>query len=561
MIMETPSPFARAGWHMCQLVVASCLGAFGLAHAAVTRCSDFIDPQSPVLSSGFAFDIGNSRNQNSSIDSSNVASLSQAMAYVAPKLTEKRGAPAVTRQAVYFSEGAEVVARNRQSGCEYWRFKVPYKLNLLMSNSVRSSSIYLLPSRDGKPALVFAGDAFGAVHALNAATGRVVWSTQAGPDTANHMITGGMQAHEGTLYVPVATREVVSTILDFFGTCCKSHGVLQALDAYTGKIKWTYHTADKAVFNKETGNYAPNGMSIWGTPAVDADNRQIIIGTGQNLAPPATANSDSVIALDMDSGRVKWLYQATSGDTYNMACDMPSALGGKCPKVAGPDHDFGAPPILTTLATGEKLLLAGGKNGVVYAFNPATGALKWQRRIGVGGVFGGIHWGMATDGRRVYAAVTDVIGDKAREQDVFKLTGGKLPMIASPGARPGIYAIELRDGTVAWEVHPQHTYEGQTYPSLYSAALSVTNDVLFAGSLNGVVKALRTTDGRELWSFDSVIPVTDVDGEAGQGGTIDSVGPIPVGNELYLNSGYATFGGRDYWQGGNGNALFVLRLP
>lgn len=542
------------------LALLTTLATWGSAHAAITRCSDFIDPASPILSNGFAFDSSNTRRQTSAIHSGNVASLKPALTYVAPKATEKRGAPAVTQQTVYFSEGNELVARNRQTGCEYWRWRVPFRLNLLMVNSVRSSSIYFLPPRDGKPGLVYAGDAFGAVHALNAMTGRLVWSAQAGPDTAHHMITGGMQVHEGTLLVPVATREVVSTIVDFFGTCCKSHGVLQALDAYTGKVKWTYHTAGKAVLNRETGNYAPNGMSIWSTPAIDAENRQVIIGTGQNLAPPATTNSDSIIALDFDTGRVKWLFQATAGDTYNMACDMPSGLNSHCPKTPGPDFDFGAPPLLVTLPSGERMLLAGSKNGIVYAFDPATGARKWQTRLGVGGVFGGIHWGMATDGKMLFAAVTDLVVDRGRTQDLLKLSGGKLPFMASVGARPGIYALDMRDGRIVWEQHPQHEYEGQRYESLFSAAVSVTNDVLFAGSLDGMVRALRTNDGKELWSFNTVVPVTDVDGDAGQGGTIDSVGPVPAGSELYINSGYSAFGGRDAKQGGNGNALFVLRL-
>jgi polyvinyl alcohol dehydrogenase (cytochrome) len=555
-----PSAARRVLRTLCTAAIMT-MAAWSGAQAAITRCSDFIDPQSPVLSNGFAFNVTNTRNQVSAIHSGNVATLQQAMAHVAPKATEKRGAPAVTQQTLYFSEINELVARNRQSGCEYWRWRVPFKLNLLMSNNVRSSSVYLLPPQGGKPALVFAGDAFGAVHALNAATGRLVWSTQAGTDTARHMLTGGMQVHEGTLFVPVATREVVSTILDFFGTCCKSHGMLQALDAYTGKVKWSYHTADKAMLDRETGNYAPNGMSIWSTPLIDADNRQIVIGTGQNLSPPATQNSDSVIALDIDTGRVKWLFQATSGDTYNMSCDMPSALTGHCPKTPGPDFDFGAPPILVTLPSGEKLLLAGSKNGTVYAFDPATGARKWQTRLGVGGVFGGIHWGMATDGKVLFAAVTDLVIDRSRTQDLLKLSGGKLPMAASVGARPGIYALDIRDGRIVWEQHPHHTFEGQSYESLYSAAVSVTNDVLFAGSLDGIVRAFRTNDGKELWSFDTVVSVTDVDGEAGQGGTIDSVGPVPAGSELYVNSGYSAFGGRDAHQGGNGNALFVLRLP
>jgi polyvinyl alcohol dehydrogenase (cytochrome) len=52
----------------------------------------------------------------------------------------------------------------------------------------------------------------------------------------------------------------------------------------------------------------------------------------------------------------------------------------------------------------------------------------------------------------------------------------------------------------------------------------------------------------------------DVDGDAGKGGTLESVGAIPAGGGLYVNAGYSTFGGRSSWQAGEGNALFVLRL-
>jgi polyvinyl alcohol dehydrogenase (cytochrome) len=85
--------------------------------------------------------------------------------------------------------------------------------------------------------------------------------------------------------------------------------------------------------------------------------------------------------------------------------------------------------------------------------------------------------------------------------------------------------------------------------------------VLLAGSLDGKVRALRTSDGQELWVFDTSIDVVDVQGVAGHGGSIDSAGPVPAGRDLYVNSGYSTFGGANPWQGGNGNALFVFRLP
>jgi polyvinyl alcohol dehydrogenase (cytochrome) len=100
-----------------------------------------------------------------------------------------------------------------------------------------------------------------------------------------------------------------------------------------------------------------------------------------------------------------------------------------------------------------------------------------------------------------------------------------------------------------------------TVESIYSAALSVTNDVVLAGSLDGVVKAFRTSDGDELWSYATANKFTDVYGNPGNGGTIDSVAPVPADTDLLLNSGYAEFGGTNKFQAGTGNALFVLRLP
>ncbi len=546
------------------------LGTHGLAHATeAVQCTDLIwsfGTSTTLLSNGFAFNGNNTRNQTSQINAGNVAHLTLAYTHVAEDTVEKKGAPAVTQQVVYFSEGRDIVAANRITGCEYWRYAgVNRSTPLVASNAIRSSSIYYLPGTLFKPAMVFAGDYYGNLYAVNATTGKLVWKDFVGTDAARHFITGSPQVHNGTLFVPVATKEVITTLLDVFSACCFSHGLLQALDPYTGQIKWTYHATADAQYNYSTGVRGPNGVSLWGTPLIDAANNAIVVGTGQNLNLPATPNSDSIVSLDLDTGQVKWIFQSTANDAWNVTCGSPSGLDGKCPTPAGGDLDFGAPPILATLPGGGRAILAGAKNGVVYSLDPQTGALKWSRRLGAGGSLGGVHWGMAIDHQKVYVAITDVWVNKVQRLAIadlfaFQSTIGK-NMGPVPDARPGLYALDLSNGSLVWEKHVTHAYEGQTYQSLYSAALSVTNDVLFAGSLNGLVKAFRTSDGTELWSADTKVSVTDVNGVTGQGGTIDSVGPIPAGTDLYVNSGYASFGGANAWQGGEGNALFVFRLP
>lgn len=544
------------------ITTAACAIAPNAAHAAPTLCSDKVNTLSPVLNSGFGFNASNTRYQVSQINSANVAGLQLAYTHVAEGAKEKRSVPAVTRQTVYFSEGRDIVAAERGTGCQYWRFTGDDKSSLLFGkNTIRSSSIYYLPPTLLRPAMVYAGDFYGTVYAVNAQTGALVWKAFMGTDTSRHFITGSFQVHGGKLFVPVATKEVITTVLDIFSACCFSHGMLQAVDPYTGKVQWTYHTSANATYNWDTGTNAPNGMSMWGTPTIDVVNNAVLIGTGQNLSLPATSNSDSVLSIDMSTGKLRWVFQATKDDAWNAACQAPAGFDGHCSRPEGNDFDFGSPPILAALPGGGRAVIAGAKNGVVYSLDPKTGALNWSTRLGVGGNLGGIHWGMAADRNNVYAAVTDVWVKKTERIELGALVdplGANMGPVE--GARPGIYALDLRTGNVVWERHDTHVYQDKTYNTLYSAALSVTNDVLFAGSLNGKVRALRTSTGEELWSYDTNVAVRDVNGAAGKGGTIDSAGPVPADTDLLVNSGYATFGATNAWQAGEGNVLFVFRL-
>lgn len=550
--------------------LALTVGLSGQALATTSLCSDTISTSSAntaLLSNSFAFNTSNTRNQASSINSTNVMALKPVFTHVAEGTTEKRAAPAVTNQVLYMAEGRDIVAVNRISGCQYWRYSVIDKSTALVgSNAIRSSSLYYLPATLFKPAMIYAGDFYGNYYGVNARTGAEVWKTFVGADANNNFITGSPQIYKGTMFVPVATKEVITTVLNVLGNCCKSHGLLQALDPYTGKVKWTYHTAADATYNPSTGFSSPNGMSIWGTPAIDTVNNAVIIGTGQNLSQPATNNSDSIISLNITTGKVNWIFQGTSGDAWNAACQAPSGLDGHCSKPEGKDFDFGAPPVIATLPNGSKAIIAGQKSGVVYSLNPKTGAVNWSKRLGVGGSLGGIHWGMAIDNSRVYVGVTDIYVDKLQRlslSDLLDVTAASAAAMApEPGATPGLYALDLSTGNLVWEKHLKHLgSDGNSYDSLFSAALTVTNDVLLAGNLNGEIKAFRTSTGEELWSYNTAVPVTDVNGVAGNGGTIDSVGAVPAGKDLYVNSGYSTFGGANAWQAGPGNALFVFRLP
>jgi polyvinyl alcohol dehydrogenase (cytochrome) len=559
--------------HIAPLVAIGMLAIHSPSAHAI-QCSDSVDTSAPVLSNGFAFNVANTRDNVSQINSNNAASLQLALTNAAVNATEKRGAPAVTQQAVFLAAGAQVIAINRISGCQYWSFQIRNRwAPFVGSNAVRSSSIYYLNEGGWKPALVLVGDFYGYFYAINAKTGRQVWSKFLGTDKKYHMITGGMQFYGGKLFVPVATKEVLTTILESPSSCCKTHGMLHAINPYTGKIIWTYNTAPDATPDPVYGRYAPNGMSIWGTPAVDPARGTVYVGLGQNLTPPTTDNEDSIVALDINTGAPKWIFQGTSGDAWNGACQTPiKPLQKNCLPAppGGGDFDFGSPPILVHLANGGDAVIAGEKSGMLFSLNPDTGALNWSRRLGAGGNLGGIHWGMSTDSQRVFVGVSDITVDKAAKftlQSIFNIRdviGNNIQQ--SPNATPGVYAVDLASGNVVWEQHPTHQYNDPdkgmiTVDSVFSAATSVTNDVVFASSLDGTVYAYRSTDGALLWSYDTVQTFIDVSRNTGNGGTIDSVGAVPAGSDLLVNSGYSTFGGINQFQSGPGNALFVFRLP
>lgn len=539
-------------------------GTFALcagAAWAVPTCSNSIDVTSPVLSSGFSYDLRNTRNGVSTINSANVANLQVAHVNVGSSDTqERRGSPIVTQQTIYTTDGASVLAIDRASGCKYWSYKLAASLDLTFPTKVRSLA-YVAPTA-GKPALVLAGDNSRNFYALDAKSGALAWKSLIGTDSSMHRNTGTPQVYNGRIYMPVSSKEVLSAVFDVLTPCCKSHGMLQAMDAYTGKVIWSYHTTANPTLQWDL-HQGPNGAPIWSSPALDTKRNSVYIGTGQNYTYPTTKTSDAIISLNADTGAVKWIFQAVKNDSWNTGCDLPAPLNATCDQPEGHDYDFGAAPVLTKTRNGSDILLAGNKAGTLYALNPDTGAVIWQRQLGAGSNLGGIHWGLAVDQDRVYASVADIYVKKL--QSLSSLNFGQQTaanMALVEGGHPGGYAVDLMTGNVVWEVHDTHVFDdGNTYPSIYSASPTVTNDVVFFSTLDGVVFAYRSSDGAKLWSYNTAKAVTDPSGVAGQGGSTDQVGPYVAGNNLLVNSGYNTFGGRNAFQAGPGNALYVFKMP
>lgn len=505
------------------------------------HCLNPFDVNAPIINNGFAADIKNTRNFQSIVKQSNVGDLTLKFVDSKSKLTERRGAPFINAQSIVFIEGNRVTAINRETGCQYWSHT-----NSDAGVYFRSSAVVFSAAENNMPALIFVGDANGYVHALNANNGMEQWKIFAGTDPRLHYITGGLQLYQDKLFVPVSSKEVFDTKYNS-KACCSSHGMLVKIDIASGKIDWRYHTTAEATI-KTSGRIGPSGAPVWTTPAIDPKRNAVYIGTGENYSEPPTNTSDAIISIDIDSGQSNWIFQATANDMWNLTCNDKGRR--KCPSPMGQDFDFGASPIL--INDGDHIV-AGDKGGTVYLLDADSGLEQWRVSVGTGSTLGGIHWGMAVDNHHIYAAVSDFEVDKL---------SGQGDLVAD--ARPGIYAVDINTGGIVWDIHPTHVSgDGLINPSLYSASLSITNDILFAASLDGVVKAFATEDGRELFSFDSDISFTNINGESAEGGTIDSVGVIVAGDGIVVSSGYDSFNDVELqrFQGGKGNALLVFSLP
>ena len=317
--------------------------------------------------------------------------------------------------------------------------------------------------------------------------------------------------------------------------CCTASGAVAALDAGTGAVLWFHRVipGDPQESGKNeigTRLWAPSGAPVWSSPTVDAARGRIYAGTGQNYTRPATGTSDAIVALDIETGELAWSFQAMAGDAWNLACQL-RPHGRTCPDPPGPDHDFGMSPMLVARPDGKEILVAGQKSGTVWALDPDDdGAVLWSTQVGKGGALGGIHWGMATDGRYAYAPVSD------RRVIYVDVNPDRDPA-------PGLHALDLMTGEIVWSAPPpDDACEGkQSCLLANSAGVAAIPGVVFAGGLDGHIRAYAADDGRILWDFDTTDVTETSNGVPGRGGAIDGPGPVIAGGMLFTNSGYSLF--------------------
>jgi polyvinyl alcohol dehydrogenase (cytochrome) len=419
------------------------------------------------------------------------------------------------------SAAGTVYALDAQSGCIRWLYQAgaPVRTAVLM---VQSSVLF--------------GDQAGTFYALEAATGRLQWKKRVDEHELARL-TGSPVAFGEMVLVPVAGGEEGRS-LDSGYPCCTVRGSLVALRARDGAVLWKTYMVDPP---RETGKngagtptWGPSGVAIWSAPTLDLKRGLVYVATGNNYSSPASALSNAVVAIEIKTGRIVWSQQTIPGDVYNGQC--ATGKSSDC----GPDFDFSS-SVMLVQAGGRELLVAGQKSGMVYGLDPdSRGKIIWQLRVGRGSTVGGVQWGMASDGRNAYAAVSDMVRVPRQKKDFADLRGND----TDPKAGGGLTAIRITDGTSVWHA-PGHACEPPKAgcSPAQSAALTAVSGAVFSGSVDGHIRAYSTETGEVIWDYDTAGEFITVNGVAGRGGSIDGPGAVIANGMLYINSGYARTGG------------------
>ena len=446
-------------------------------------------------------------------------------------VTMTRSQPTIVGGRVYIASltGA-VYSLDAATGCTHWGFK---------ANQVRSG--VAVGDANGTPAVFFA-DAGATVYALNASTGELIWKTRPVDHVAT-MATATPRVHNGVVYQPFSSFEEVMAA-DPSYKCCTFRGSVVALDAATGKKIWqTFTIPDPA---KPTGKTTagkeqsgPSGAGVWSTPTIDEAHGALYISTGDNYSDPPSTTSDAVVALSLKTGELLWSRQLTEKDAFNVGCSIPQRPN--CPESNGPDYDFGQPPILVSLGGSKRALVIGQKSGLVHAIDPDNkGAVLWQTRAGQGSALGGSQWGSASDGQKVFVAISDIgIGTKP---DPTLPQGYRT--VLDPNKGGGLHGIDLKTGKIVWSAKPAPCAADRTDCSpAQSAAVTAIPGVVFSGSVDGHLRGYSTATGAVIWDVDTAREFTTVNGKPARGGSMDVAGPAIVNGMLFVNSGYAQWGG------------------
>jgi polyvinyl alcohol dehydrogenase (cytochrome) len=511
--------------------------------------------------------------------------------WVATTTGDVSGTPAVVDGAVYFGDfGGTVWKLNADTGAVMWSASVP-ALTGHTGDYARTS-----PSLAGNTLVVGIIKGSTAIAGPNmlgidAATGALKWQTQIHPDPHAAM-TGSPVLVGNTIITGISANGAGGANATF-------RGAVVALDAQTGAILWqSYSLPDNGGV---PGGYA--GATMFSPPAVDVEEGLVYGTFGQTYTVPASVAAchaaqdaaaggfdetceapgafwKSIVAFDLKTGTPRWSYRMNT--SHGLCARQPAGVTWCAPDSDGEKWDLGGSGA-NVMQLGVRrhdddnddqgddrdgddqgeshqhhlrhVVGIGAKSGAYTLLDAKTGTPIWSTLVGPGGDQGGVEWGTAFDGTRIYVPITN------HHHIPYELTqDGRLTNQTTTGGSWA--ALDPSTGKILWQTADPQTeiVPGFTGPvNVWDLApVSIANGVLYGGSMakrtvaNPAPKqmlALDAATGAILWSFTAGATTDPASGSV-------NAGPAIVKGVVYWGSGYSRSG----VEGSGNNKFYAFSL-
>jgi polyvinyl alcohol dehydrogenase (cytochrome) len=442
------------------------------------------------------------------------------------------GTPTVEQGGLYVTDWANTLYKiDPDTGALIWSHPFSFYTGATYRASRSSPAI-------GSQGEIVVGDTFSAtVFAVNRTTGALIWKTVVDSDPLA-FIHGSAVIYKGIVYIGVSSKDEGAGLTNP-NFVPAFRGSVVALGETTGNVLWQFYTVPPGY----------TGAAVWNSqPVVFSAAHSLIIATGNNYSVPASAQAcllsagsslpaqdkcldpanhvDSVLSLDLTTGKLNWSRKFQVADAFNGGCfkNFPS-----CPNPRGKEADFASAPNLVNIpnftgvpddrggVSNSYLLGVGEHNGEFWGINPYDGGLFWGKLVGVDGP----QWGTAINTYNNSAAL--IANENANNINTLLAGSASVAPFTWNGGSWG--SIDLRTGNFTWQraafgndlTNPAH---GSSAPS----AISFSNQVAYASSTSGYMAAFDSSTGNILWTYNT-------------GGQLDSA-PAIYNDTLYWGAGF-----------------------
>lgn len=419
--------------------------------------------------------------------------------------------PIAARGLLIVTTAVDVIALDQADGSVVWRFHrdLPVEVKVCCSRANRGVGI----SGD----LVFVGTLDAYLFALDLATGQVRWQVRVADAESGYSITGAPFPVDGRIVVGVAGGE--------FGV----RGFLDCYEAATGRRIWRYHTVPALgePGSESWGGAIPAGGPTWVPGAYDPASQTLFWGVGNpspdfaaDVRPGDNLHTNSAIALDFNTGTLKWAFQFTPNDSH--------------------DWDAAQTPVLADATIGGRkrpVVLWANRNAYFYVLDRATGeflrATEFARQtwndgfdsagrprprasalptaegsIVYPGVGGATNWWPATYSERLglmFVSSKDdgsiFFRDRSLVHESAAFLGGRTQPVPGEPHSNAVVAIDAATGAIRWKTtSPEH----QT--AAMGGLLSIADRLVIGGQSNTFF-ALDARTGTRLWQSNLGAPI------------------------------------------------------